>query len=149
MTDENNSLLAQKMLLHLNQSEIEQIENWLTGLISIRNSEDSFKLKFQKTVQFTKKATPVKSVMKLFALTIKEYSWDKRGRAARFGGAGIVGSLLVFGPQGAGIAAFGTAIGIPLFIVFGAGGLFAGVVLDEIARNKKELHKNKDLNNKP
>jgi hypothetical protein len=133
---DKQSAAARKMLLHLNASEIDQIECWLKGLLFIRDSEDNYKSKLNKTIEFTKINSPLKPIVKLFAKTCKEHLWDKRGLATRYGGMAMAGSLLFFGPQGAGLAAFGTAIGIPLFIVFGAGGVFAGVVLEEIARSK-------------
>jgi len=35
----------------------------------------------------------------------------------------------------AGLAAFGTAISVPLWIVLGAGGAFAGMIIDEVAKS--------------
>ena len=49
-----------------------------------------------------------------------------------FGGAAL--GLVLFGTQGAGIAALGAAIGVPLWIVFGAGAAFLGVLYEEITR---------------
>lgn len=40
----------------------------------------------------------------------------------------------MFSGQGAGIAALGGAIGVPLWVVFGAGGAFVGVFIDEAKR---------------
>ena len=52
------------------------------------------------------------------------------------GGAAV--GLAVFGGQGAGIAALGTAIGVPLWVVFGAGAAFLGVLYEEIADKKPD-----------
>ena len=41
-------------------------------------------------------------------------------------------TIALFGGQGAGIAALGAAIGVPLWVVFGAGAAFAGVLYEEI-----------------
>jgi hypothetical protein len=40
------------------------------------------------------------------------------------------------GGQGAGVAALGTAVGVPLWVVFGAGATFLGVLYEEITRKK-------------
>jgi len=41
---------------------------------------------------------------------------------------------LTLSSSGAGLAAFGTAIGLPLWIVLGAGGAFAGMIVDEVSK---------------
>lgn len=38
--------------------------------------------------------------------------------------------------SGAGIAAFGTAIGVPVWVVLGAGGVFLGALYEEITGEK-------------
>lgn len=60
--------------------------------------------------------------------------WDERSWMARLGLPGILIGAVVFGGEGAGIAAFGGAIGVPLWIVLGGGGAFAGRLLEEINR---------------
>ena len=51
--------------------------------------------------------------------------------AARLGlSAAAVGAVL-FGGQDAGIAAQGTAMGVPLWVVLGSGPAFASVVIEE------------------
>ena len=56
---------------------------------------------------------------------------------ARLGISAAALGLLFFSGQAAGIAAMGGAIGVPLWIVFGAGGTFAGVLIDEIKKRKR------------
>ena len=78
-------------------------------------------------VKTTSKTTAIKSVKSF---------WDNRSFPTKIGlGASSV-ALIVFGTQGAGIAALGTAIGIPLWVVFGAGATFAGVLYEEITGKK-------------
>jgi hypothetical protein len=63
---------------------------------------------------------------------LKQFAWDDRGLVGRMAlGGAIVGAVL-FGGQAAGIAALGTAIGVPLWVVFGAGAAFLGVLYEEI-----------------
>jgi hypothetical protein len=42
--------------------------------------------------------------------------------------------VAIFGGQGAGIAALGTAIGVPLWAVLGSGAAFADVIIEEFGR---------------
>ena len=63
---------------------------------------------------------------------IKRYAWDERGIKGRAGIASSVAALAVFGSQGAGIAALGGAIGVPLWLVFGAGGAFLAGLYEEL-----------------
>jgi hypothetical protein len=46
--------------------------------------------------------------------------------------SGAVAGVALFGGKAAGIAALGTAIAVPLWIVLGAGGAFAGVLIEII-----------------
>lgn len=67
---------------------------------------------------------------------LKRLGWDERGLKGRLGVGGAATGLLLFGSQGAGIAALGTAFAVPLWVVFGAGATFIGVLYDEITSKK-------------
>lgn len=67
---------------------------------------------------------------------LKRVGWTERGLSARLAIGAAVGALTLSG-QGAGIAALGGAVGLPLFVVFGAGGALAGVVIEEIRKKPK------------
>lgn len=73
-------------------------------------------------------------MVKILAQETKRLGWDERGTKSRFGIAGAGIGLAVFGGQGAGIAALGGAIGVPLWVVLGAGAYFAPVLIDELAK---------------
>ena len=45
--------------------------------------------------------------------------------------------IALFGSQSAGIAALGTAIGVPLWVVLGAGAAFANSLIEELKRRGK------------
>lgn len=78
---------------------------------------------------------PVEKLKRASSLALtktKEVAWDDRGLAARVGLVGAISGLVVFGSQGAGIAALGTAIGVPLWVVFGAGGAFLAMLYEEL-----------------
>ncbi|OCC02401.1 hypothetical protein BA190_24055 [Labrys sp. WJW] len=62
-----------------------------------------------------------------------------RAQMARAGAGGIAGAgagLAFFGTQGAGIAALGTAAGVPLWVVPGAGSMFAKTLHEELTKRK-------------
>jgi hypothetical protein len=44
----------------------------------------------------------------------------------------VTATIVAVGNAGAGIAAMGTAIGVPLWVVIGAGATFAGAIVDEV-----------------
>ena len=48
--------------------------------------------------------------------------------------SGMALGIAAFGAQGAGVAALGTAIGVPLWVISGAGASLAGVLLEELKR---------------
>ena len=81
-------------------------------------------------------ASKTKHAAALVARSFKALAWDNRGLAARLALGGAIVGVVFFGGQGAGIAALGTAIGVPLWVVFGAGSAFLGVLYDEIMRRE-------------
>ncbi|HEU0277125.1 MAG TPA: hypothetical protein VFQ95_04830 [Rhodanobacteraceae bacterium] len=78
-------------------------------------------------------ASKTKEAAALLAKSLKALAWDNRGLAAPLTLAGALVGVVFFGGQGAGIAALGSAIGVPLWVVFGAGGAFLGVLYEEVA----------------
>lgn len=63
--------------------------------------------------------------------------WDERGTKGRLSLIGVGIGATVFGGHGAGIAALGTAIGVPLWVVLGAGGAFTGMLVEELSVKSK------------
>ena len=88
-------------------------------LVAIRQSDAS---RFAKSRQ----------ALALVGRSLKKAGWDERGLAARLGLSSAVVTAVVFGSQGAGIAALGGAIGVPLWVIFGAGATFIGVLYEEL-----------------
>ena len=63
---------------------------------------------------------------------VKRLGWDERSKKSRTGIAVGGAALALVGGQGAGIAALGTAIGLPLWIVLGAGAYFAAGIVEDL-----------------
>jgi hypothetical protein len=76
--------------------------------------------------------------VKMRGRELKRLGWDERSLPARLGLSAAAFAALLLSGQGAGIAALGGAIGVPLWIVFGAGGAFAGVLIEEIQRKERQ-----------
>ncbi len=66
----------------------------------------------------------------LTAEALKELGWDNRGWAGRLGIATAIATAVLLGGQSAGVAALGTAIGVPLWVIFGAGAAFLGEIIE-------------------
>jgi hypothetical protein len=118
------------------EAERASLLKWAQGLVAIRNSSMSSWGKGKSAVQLTIQSEVVWPLVKMLSRELKRVGWDERGTKARgfLVGGGL--GLLVFGGQGAGIAALGTAIGVPLWIVLGAGGTFVGALIEEVQRRR-------------
>lgn len=102
---------------------------------AIAEGDQSALEKARRAVEETAKKQVVWPVVKLVGGEIKRHSWDDRSVATRLAGVAAFTALALGGGEaGAGIAALGTAVGVPLWIVFAAGGAFAGALLDEIQK---------------
>jgi hypothetical protein len=111
------------------------LKDWCQNLISLRNSNDSRVQKLKKTFLINQNVKVILPILKLISKKIKKYAWDKRDPKSRLGLMGLGVGATMFAGQSAGIAAMGSAIGVPLWIVFGAGGTFAGFIIEEIQRH--------------
>ena len=122
---------------YLNQTSIEEqkaLLAWARGLQEIKNSNLESLEKAKKAIMLTVNSGTIQPFLGYLGAEIKRVGWDERGLPERMAlSAAAVGALL-FSGQGAGIAALGGAIGVPLWVVFGAGGAFIGVLINEVQR---------------
>lgn len=79
----------------------------------------------------------LKQAAALTGKALKELGWDNRGLSGRLGIATAIGTVVIFGGQGAGIAALGTAIGVRLWVVFGAGAAFLGEIYERFTGKRR------------
>jgi hypothetical protein len=107
---------------------------WAKELLAIRESDESVRAKARAAVAATASREVVWPIVRVMFHRLKRLGWDERGWATRLGLGAVAVTLAVFGPQGAGLAVFGTAIAVPLWFVFGAGGAFAGMLIDELEK---------------
>lgn len=80
-----------------------------------------------------------KKATTLISLALKDLAWGNRSLPARLGIAAAVVTAITLGGQGAGIAALGTAIGVPLWVLFGAGAMFLGELYERFTGKKHRV----------
>jgi len=137
-TDMGNETEKQRQVATLvaeraTDSEREALIAWATQLLEIRNSTMPTTKKASEAVKLTARSEVIWPSAKIIGREIKRHAWDERSLKGRMGlGAAAIGAA-VFQGQAAGIAALGTAIGVPLWVVLGAGGAFAGMLIEEIS----------------
>jgi len=142
-TEVKGRQLAIAVISEASPLERELLLRWAQQLITIRNSNLSATEKAKTAISATIESKAIMPFLKTLGREIKRFGWDDRSLPARIGlsAAGI--ALLLPGKGAAGIAALGGAIGVPLWVVFGAGGAFAGVLIEEINRHALSDHKPK------
>jgi hypothetical protein len=124
--------LASRIASTATATEKVVLRNWIETLFSIVESNLSPAQKAKQAIFVTADSSAIQSVLKLIANEFKRVAWDDRSIRARFGIVGAAIGLAAFGGQKAGIAAKGVAIGVPLWLVCGAGSTFLGLLYEEI-----------------
>ncbi len=138
------TLVARQWTSGLSDRERLELHRWAQELLDVRNSDAPLHRKVQAALRATAHAEVARPLVMQFGrqarelgLRSKELLWDERSWAARIGLLGVSAGAGAFGAQGAGIAALGGAIGVPLWLVIGAGGAFLGALVDELGRVAK------------
>lgn len=128
--------LALAVIDQASELERELLFNWAQQLVAIRESQLPTTEKAKAAISITIDSKAIWPFLKTLGGEIKRLGWDERSVPARIGLGAAAFALLLPGKGAAGIAALGGAIGVPLWIVFGAGGAFAGVIIEEINKKK-------------
>ena len=129
---EKQKQLAVKIAASANAAEKEALRIWIERLLALKATNLPAAQKAKQAISLTANSKVVLPTVKIIARETKRLAWDERGLKGRLGLGGAAVGVALFGGQGAGIAALGTAIGVPLWVVFGAGAAFAGVLYEEI-----------------
>ena len=128
--------LALKVVQLATPTERELLFIWARSLTDIRASNLSSFEKLKQAISVTAKSPSIFPILKMAFREVEKIVWTDRGVPARFAITAAVAALTLTG-SGAGIAALGGAIGLPLWVVFGAGGAFIGTILDEASKVPK------------
>ncbi|NMN56433.1 hypothetical protein FHT36_000311 [Xanthobacter sp. SG618] len=124
---------VRRMLENSSAEERENLRLWSKAIIEIYKSDASAFQKSKKAMTVTYSSKTILPLLRALGSYARRHAWDGRGPAMKLGLGGAAAGVLFFGFQGAGIAAFGTAVGVPLFFLTGAVFAVAGVVWQEIA----------------
>lgn len=134
--DPSSKKLAVTIAKTANTTEKEALRLWIERLLAIKDTNLPAIQKAKRAISETANSKVVIPTVKIIARESKRLAWDDRGLKGRLGIGGAAAAFAVFGGQSAGIAALGTAIGVPLWVVFGAGASFLGVLYEEITGKK-------------
>lgn len=130
--------LARRILEELDDPAREDLAHWATSLLALRDADLRRIPKAREALRLTHENRVASRVARVVARKVKAAAWTDRGWAARLGLGAAAVTATVAGGEGAGIAALGTAVGVPLWVVFGAGGAFAGAIIDEVGRKRRD-----------
>ena len=131
--------VTRPILARLEPEEQDRLAEWLRSLIALRDAPLSATEKGRAIARemagLPQQLLPVlKAMGTAMARTVKAHAWDNRTWSFRIGGGIATITAATVGGKKAGLAMLGTAVAIPAWVVFGAGGVFAGMVIDELER---------------
>ncbi|MCK4125576.1 MULTISPECIES: hypothetical protein [Ralstonia solanacearum species complex] len=109
---------------------------WAKQMIAIRDSDEGAQEKIRQAVGLTHGSTAIIPFVSTLGKEIKRLGWDERSWAVRLGLSTAMATAALFGGEGAGVAVFGGAIGVPLWILFGTGGVAAGALIEEVNKRR-------------
>ena len=133
-TDDAERALARELASHVADADRPVLLHWARRMGAIRAADTPPLGKVRDALEATYRAEVALALLSGAGRSIRDIALGDRSWGARLGlGAAAVGALAV-GAQGAGIAALGGAVGVPLWMVLGAGGRFAGMLVDELER---------------
>ena len=129
--------IAVRIASRISVVEKEALIRWIDCLLELKTSNLPALQKAKNAISLTATSNVVATTAKTIAREVKRLGWDDRSLTARLGmGAAATGAAF-FGGQGAGVAALGAAVGIPLWVIFGAGGAFMGVLYEELTGKRR------------
>lgn len=135
--EERNSQVAVRVASMATDAQGEALRVWLVSLLELRDRDMPKLLKGKEAIAITAKSKVIWPLVSIMGKEIKRLGWDERTSSQRWGLGGAGAGLALFGGQGAGIAALGTAIGVPLWVVLGASSMFARTVLGELVKKRE------------
>lgn len=117
-------------------SERDALLAWARKLLEIRASPDSAFSKARQAVLSTAASPVIWPTVKTLAVELRHLGWDDQGVTGRMTAGGAAIAFLTIGSQGASIAALGTAVGVPLWVVLAGGCGLAGHLIETIIKRK-------------
>ena len=125
--------IGKAIVIATKPDELDALRAWAQAMLDIRSSGMPAISKAKAAIVASTDRKVLTPILQVAWQELKRVGWKERGLPARMAMGAAVTALTLSG-QGAGIAALGGAIGVPLFVVFGAGGALAGVIIDEVRK---------------
>ncbi|QXQ05146.1 hypothetical protein KX816_12755 [Sphingosinicellaceae bacterium] len=125
MTDRVENQVATELLEGATPEERLALSKWASTLLSIRDSSDDGFGKARAAFMATVDSTTAWPLIRRIGDAIKRNAWDERSTTERAGVGAATAMVALFGGTFAVLTALGTAVGTPLWIVFGSGDGFA------------------------
>jgi hypothetical protein len=120
---------------HLPEADRRALLEWARALLGIRGGDGSALRKAREALSLDGAAAVLGPVVRSTGRMLGDVAWNDRSWSERLGvGAVALAGAAVAG-QGAAVAAVGAAVGVPLWIVLGAGDGFAVALRDELERS--------------
>jgi len=132
VTEERVVAAARRLRRVLKAEERTAVMAWLLELDRIRAAELPDRTKVRRAFRATMREPLLRAVLTASGRQLVELAWEDRSWAQRLAALGILVATGALEGRRAGIAAMGTAIGVPLWVVFGGGGALVGLILDEL-----------------
>ena len=131
-----NRKVARAVVSELDSAQREVLADYMTSLIELRAKDLPTQTKVLDSFDLTADKQVLGVLTKGSGRLLAKHAWKDRSWPARMGlSAAALATILTAG-QGAAIAVLGTAIGVPLWVVFGSGAAFADGLLDEIVGSR-------------
>jgi hypothetical protein len=124
--------VAQRIAASADEVERAKLLAWAFRLVQIRDGSGSLFAKGRDALSVTFSEGVAWPVVKLIGAEMRRLAWDERGLIWRAGFITAIAGGILTGGSGAGIAALGGAIGVPLWLVLGAGGSFLAMLYEEL-----------------
>jgi hypothetical protein len=145
MVEENYSSieveLAKRVVASATPGQRQALLAWATELEAIRKSPIQFTLKVRLAMKATVKRRVIAPVLKGLRGDVKQIAsrtkvvlWDNLAWPARLGMVGLTVGTLGLSSEAAGLAVFGRAIAVPVWLVLTAGGTLLGAIIQELQK---------------
>lgn len=128
--------LARRIAQSISFEEQARFRVWVAKLVEIRGSDVSALVKAKQVVGATVNDGVAVFIARLLTNELRRLGWNERGLKWRVGVSAAIATAVLTGGQGAGIAAMGGAIGVPLWLVLGAGGAFLAMLYEELVAGR-------------
>lgn len=130
--------LAISVIRDATATDREALKIWAGSLLDLRGREMPVISKAKEAVLITSRAKVIWPLLKTVSKQVKKFGWDNRSVSQRLGIGAAGAALALFGPAQAGVAALGGGVAVPLWIVFGAGAMFARHLYEELSQQQSK-----------